>query len=134
MSEQNKQVIQRWFDEVWNNAQENAIDEMFHPEGKAHGLAAEAIIGSDGFKPFYRSFMDTFADIHIKVDRLFADGDYVTTLCTVNAIYRKENKPVNFSGATITRIENGQIVEGWNHFDFLAMYMQMGKIKPEQLS
>ena len=33
---------------------------------------------------------------------------------------------VDFWGMTIIRAENGRIVEGWNSFDFLTMYQQIG--------
>jgi hypothetical protein len=33
---------------------------------------------------------------------------------------------VDFWGMTVGRVENGQIVEGWNSFDFLSMYQQIG--------
>jgi hypothetical protein len=38
MSEANKLVVTRWFEEVWNRKSEAAIDQMFHPDGKAHGF------------------------------------------------------------------------------------------------
>jgi predicted ester cyclase len=30
------------------------------------------------------------------------------------------------SGICIARVENDQIVEGWNSFDFLSLYQQLG--------
>jgi hypothetical protein len=38
MSEANKLVVTRWFQEVWNQKSEAAIDQMSHPDGKAHGF------------------------------------------------------------------------------------------------
>ena len=38
MSEANKLLLRRWFDQVWNQQSEAAIDEMFSPEGKSHGF------------------------------------------------------------------------------------------------
>jgi predicted ester cyclase len=36
MSERaNKDLAKRWFEEVWNQGRESAIDELFHPQGKA---------------------------------------------------------------------------------------------------
>jgi hypothetical protein len=32
MSEQNKPLVKRWFEEVWNQGRESTIDELFHPE------------------------------------------------------------------------------------------------------
>ena len=40
MSEQNKALAKRWFEEVWNQGRESTIDELFHPQGKAHGFPA----------------------------------------------------------------------------------------------
>jgi len=37
MSEENKQLVHRWFDEVWNQKNESAIDRMFDPEGRLRG-------------------------------------------------------------------------------------------------
>ena len=42
MSEHNKAFIRRWFEEVWNNGREEAIDEMFAEEGVANGLVDDA--------------------------------------------------------------------------------------------
>jgi predicted ester cyclase len=38
------------------------------------------------------------------------------------------NAPVAFTGMTIARIANGQIVEAWNNFDFMTMNKQIGAI------
>jgi len=38
MSEQNKALARRWFEEVWNQGSESTIDELFHPQGKAYGF------------------------------------------------------------------------------------------------
>ena len=38
MSEANKLLLKRWFEEVWNQKSEAAIDEMFSKEGKSQGF------------------------------------------------------------------------------------------------
>ena len=45
MSEENKQLVRRWFEEVWNNGRADAIDEMFDENGIAHGLSDDAAPG-----------------------------------------------------------------------------------------
>lgn len=37
-------------------------------------------------------------------------------------------KGVDFHGFTITRVVDGTIREGWNGFDFLTMYQQLGVV------
>jgi predicted ester cyclase len=132
MKNKNGAVVLRWYDEVWNKSNESAIDELMHHDAKAFGLGAP-LVSREEFKPFYRSFKNTFSDIHVKVDKLLVDGDYVTALCTVKATHKETGKPVDFTGTSICNIKNGAILEGWNNFDFLTMNLQIGKITPDQL-
>ena len=42
------------------------------------------------------------------------------------------NRPARFTGMVFVRIENGQIVEGWNLFNQLGMLEQLGMVmRPE---
>jgi predicted ester cyclase len=133
MADQKRMFMLRWFDEVWNKNNEGVIDEMMHPEAEAFGLGTESIIGPDGFRPFYKAFTSAYSDINVTVDNTFVDGDHIISLCTVKANHKDTGKPINFTGTSIVLVKNGQIMRAWNHFDFLTMNLQTGKIKPEQL-
>jgi ketosteroid isomerase-like protein len=133
MPHQNAEFMLRWYNEVWNKENENAIDEMFHPEGKAHGLGAEPVIGAAGFKVFYNAFRKDYKQVHITVDKVLVDGDYAVALCDVKAVHRTSDKPIRFSGTSIAEIRDGKLVNAWNYFDFLSLNIQIGKILPEQL-
>lgn len=133
LKEENTAFMHRWYNEVWNNSNEDLIDEMFHPECRALGLGEEPVIGSEGFKEVYRFFNANYDNIHINVDEVFVDGDYATTICTFTANYKPTNAPVKFCGTSITHIVNQQITDAWNFFDFLTLNVQIGKISKEQL-
>ena len=64
MSEANKLLTRRWFEEVWNKKNEAAIGEMFHPQGKSHGFpeADSILVGPEAFKSVHRTFLSL---IHI---------------------------------------------------------------------
>jgi predicted ester cyclase len=134
MSQQNVDFIHRWYAEVWNNKNEDAIDELLHPEVKVYGLGAEALVGPGAFKPFYRNFLQEFGDVRVDILKTIAEGNYITALCNVTATHIKTGKPVAFTGTSIGEIIDGKLLTGWNHFDFLTMYIQIGKIMPEQLA
>jgi hypothetical protein len=38
MASENKALVQRWFDEVWNRGRVDAIDELLAPDSVVHGL------------------------------------------------------------------------------------------------
>jgi steroid delta-isomerase-like uncharacterized protein len=138
MSEANKELIRRWFEEVWNNGRAAAIEELFDENGIAHGLSddpSNPIKGPRGYRPFYETFRKAFPNIVVVVEDTVAEGDKVAARCSVRAKHEGEflgreatQAPVEFTGITIVRIENGKIVEAWNHFDFMTMYKQTGHL------
>ena len=136
MSEENKQLVRRWFQEVWNNGRADAIDEMFDQNGIAHGLSddpANPITGPANFKPFHAVFREAFPNMMIVVEDMVAEGDKVAARCSVRAKHEGDflgkaasQSPVEFTGMTIVRIANGKIVEAWNNFDFMTLHKQVG--------
>ena len=138
MSEQNKQLVRRWFDEVWNKGRADAIEEMFAENGVAHGLSddpALPITGPREFRPFHTLFRDAFPNMMIVVEDTVAEGDKVAARCSIRAKHEGDflgkeatQSPVEFTGITIVRIENGKIAEAWNNFDFMRLHKQVGLI------
>jgi steroid delta-isomerase-like uncharacterized protein len=138
ISEQNKALIRRWFEEVWNKGRADAIAELFADDGVAHGLsddAANPLRGPAGFLPFHAQFREAFPNIEIVVEDQIAEGDMVATRCSVRGKHTGHSlgfaatqAPVEFTGVTITRIKDGKIAEAWNNFDFMKMYKQLGAI------
>jgi steroid delta-isomerase-like uncharacterized protein len=136
MSEENKALMRRWFEEVWNRGRAEAIDELFAADGVAHGLGGEgsqALRGPADFRPFFESFRDAYPDIEVVVLDAIAEGDLVATRCAVRGTHRSPalgfaatNRPVEFEGVAIVRIRDGQIAEAWNFFDFMSMFRQLG--------
>jgi steroid delta-isomerase-like uncharacterized protein len=138
MSEENKALVRRWFEEVWNKGRAEAIDEMFDENGIAHGLADDSsnpIRGPKNFRPFHTTFREAFPNMNIVIEDMVAEGDKVAARCSVRGKHEGElmgraatQAPVDFTGITIVRIDNGKIVEAWNNFDFMTMYKQCGHL------
>jgi predicted ester cyclase len=125
MPNKNSTLTYRWMQEVWNNGREDAIDEMMDANVVTHGLDEIKEPGIEGFKQFFRNFKSQFPEIHVEVDDVVSQGDYETSRCLVNATNANGQK-VQFTGMTCVCIQNGKITEGWNNFDFLSMYQQLG--------
>src|SRR4026209_1251806 len=114
MSEENKELVRRWFDEVWNKGRAEAIDEMFDEYGIAHGLSedpAKPITGPQDFRPFHTLFRGAFPNREIVIEDLVAEGDRVAARCSVRARHEGDfmgraatQAPVEFTGIAIVRI------------------------------
>jgi predicted ester cyclase len=130
-------IQHRWFDQVWNLGNENAIDELLDPDVVGHGLTdenGEEIRGIESFRAFYRQFRGAFPDIHIDVEHVIADGDFMVAHCRCTATHSGEGfvcpptgKQVDFRGSCTIRIKDDRIAESWN-FDFLTVMLQLGII------
>ena len=135
MSQENKALIRRWFEEIWNQGNEATIDELLDPEAKVQGLDHPEGAGKSGpeaFKPFHRAFRNAFPDIHITLHEIIAEGDMVATRFTATGTHASDdlgipatNRKIEVSGMSMGRIEGGKLVEGHNTVDLLTMYRQL---------
>ena len=127
--------MHRWFEEVWNNQNEAAIEEMFAANGVGHGLGPEPIVGPENFKTFHRAFVSAYPDLKVHVEDTVVEGDKIATRCRVTGSHQGNgigvaptNTPVEFTGMVIVRVQDGKIVEAWNEFNFMEMYKQVGAL------
>lgn len=138
MASENEKLIRRWFEEVWNNRREDAIDEMLAEGTVVNGLNdadGNAIRGTQGFKVLHSAFLSAFSNLKITVEETIVEGDRVAARCTVTATHDGEGigvaptkQPVEFTGLAMVTIKNGKIVEAWNEFDFMKMYTHVGAL------
>ena len=136
MSEENKALLQRWFEEVWNKGRADAIDEMLDENAVVRGLSddpSNPLIGPRDFRPFHTLFREAFPNIETVTEDIMAEGDKVAARCSVRARHEGNflgidatQSPVDFTGLVIVRIYNGKIVEAWNNFDFMRLHKQVG--------
>ena len=139
MSQSPEAVVRRWFKEVWDEGREEAIDRLLAPGAKLYGLSGPGgppLVGPAAFKPVFRTFREALGDLTITVERTVTEGDTVAAYCHVVGRHvghalggAPTNKPVDLYGVAIGRVENGQLVEGWNVFDYLTMYQQIGWVR-----
>jgi predicted ester cyclase len=124
--------LQQWFDEVWNNANEHFIEDLLHSDAIIHGLGTDnEKYGHEAFKPFYKNFRESFPVVHVALKPIFNNDEFEAADCDVTAT-NAEGKNVQFTGITIARFRDGKLVEGWNGFDFMSMYQQLGfELKPQ---
>lgn len=126
------EVLRAWFERVWNQADESAIDELLHPAAIAHGLTnhdGSEVRGSTAFKEFARRFRQGLPDIRIEVLRTITEGEMCAAHCDVAGTHPATKTPVHFTGICICRVRDGQIEEAWNEFDFLTFLEQTGGVK-----
>jgi steroid delta-isomerase-like uncharacterized protein len=130
MSEQNKQLVRRWFEQVWNQQREEAIDEMFAPGGKAYGFpqANSVLVGPESFKNVHRTFLGAFPDLHIAIEEIIAEGDKVAVTWIAKMTHLGEHlgfpatlKQETLHGASFLTVKGSQIQDGANYMEMRGL-------------
>jgi predicted SnoaL-like aldol condensation-catalyzing enzyme len=73
-------VVREWFEQVWTQQREEAVDRLMAPDALVHDLPTAdgaPMRGPAAFKPFHRRFVAAFPDISIDVTRTLVDGNMV---------------------------------------------------------
>jgi predicted ester cyclase len=129
-------VTRQWFKEVWDEGKEEAIDRLMAADSRVFGLTGPGgppMVGPAAFKPVFHTFREALGDLEIIVERTMVEGELCTAYCRVKGRHvgralggDPTGRPVDFHGMLIARVRDGKLVEGWNVFDFLTMYQQIG--------
>ena len=132
MSEQNKAIVSRYMEEVFNKKNLAALDELVgsncvihSPDGDVHGL--------EGLKQIVSTYQTVFPDHQFTVEEMIAEEDKIAARWTMRGTQRGElrgipptGKRVTLMGMSIFRVAGGKIVEDWVSPDTLGLLQQLG--------
>jgi steroid delta-isomerase-like uncharacterized protein len=133
--EENVKLMRRWFIEVWNEGQPQAIHKFLAPDAVTIGDREDGgtLRGPVEFVPFAERILGAFPDINFTVEDVFGAGDRVAVRWSATMTHTGDHlgmpasgKPVRITGITVVRITNNKIVEGWDNWDQLGMLKQIG--------
>jgi steroid delta-isomerase-like uncharacterized protein len=146
MSDTNKAILERHFNEVLNQGHLDVIDEIYadgyvldapvQTEGsvQAHGETH----GRDGLKKRVTLFRTAFPDIHFSMDDVIAEGDQVVVQYTFAGTHTGQfgelqptGKHISVLGMLIAQVKNDKIESAVSVFDSGDM---MHQLEPEHKS
>jgi steroid delta-isomerase-like uncharacterized protein len=129
---ENKNLVRRWFREVWNEGRTDLIDELRSPQAVSTGLTGAASQGEEHFKSFYFNLREAFPDLHVTVHDLLASEDKVAARLTLDGTHtglpfgKATGRKIQLDCMLFVRIANGKIVESWNSLDQFGLLKQLG--------
>lgn len=109
MSEDNKDVVRRYYDQVINGRDLDAVEEYFADERIVAGVRSGCF-----------SYFQAFPDLHVSLEELIGEGDRVFLRSTLTGTHDGEYKGVPATGrqiateaAEVFRIGDGKFVGYW---------------------
>lgn len=137
MAEQNKAIVHRMLDQLYNEHRPDLIPEFFTEDLVVHigRASSDSAVGIEGFTDRVTTALTAFPDIQIAVDDEIAEGDKVACRWTVTGTHQGEfgdipptGKVVTRAGVAIYRLVNGKIAENWLFADDLDFMRQLGAL------
>jgi len=109
-----------------------AFDTLLHTDYVLH---PEEIRGREGLQRMIEGYRRAVGGMRLTIDGQFADGDHVATRFTIRGRHEGElmgarptGAELEFSGITISRCQDGMIVEEWELVDVPSLLRQIGAL------
>jgi steroid delta-isomerase-like uncharacterized protein len=136
MSENNKTVVRRLIEEVWNRGNLSVVDELFTPNYEHHDASSPDFgRGPESEKKRAALYRTAFPDLQLTIEDIIAEGQTVVARWSCRGTHKGDlsgiaptGKQVTISGVSIARFTNGKMVEGWVNWDALGLMHQLGVV------
>jgi steroid delta-isomerase-like uncharacterized protein len=141
LPEENKAIARRADEELFDRGNLEVADELFAPDFVYHDPASgQDWHGLESVKKYASMLRAAFPDLRYTVEDQVAEGEKVVTRYVASGTHRGEimgiaptGNRVQITGISITRIEDGKIVEIWENYDALGMMRRL-RVIPEPQS
>jgi predicted ester cyclase len=121
VSEQNKEIVRRYYDEVLNGRNLDAVGDYFADERMVEGVRRGCF-----------SYFTAFPDLHVALDEFVAEGDRVFLRSTMTGTHDGEYKGIPATGrhvaaeaAEVFRIADGKFVGYWCMVEAAGLMRQL---------
>lgn len=136
--EDNKQVVSRIWDEIWNLGKLEVCEEVFSDDYFGH-LPMMDVHGPEQFRQLVRAYRNAYPDVHLTVEDIFGMGDRMAVRWVSRGTHLGEmmgippsGGKIEIMGISLFRVENGKVAEEWEGFDTLKMMQQIGALPAQK--
>jgi predicted ester cyclase len=128
------ELIRRIFDQVINEGNLDAADELFTEDFVDHGPMGDSH-GIEAFKQMVAAWRTAVPDVHCEVTDVFSDGDKVAWLVRTTGTHTGEmmgmppsGRSIDLVSPNIGYIRDGRAAEHWADQSMFQFMVQIGAI------
>jgi steroid delta-isomerase-like uncharacterized protein len=132
----NKDIVRRLYEEVWNKRRLEVVDELISP---SHALDDPIVSGSQIGPEFYKrrvaELTTSFPDLRFTIEDLFTEKGKVCVSWIISGTHQGEfmdipatDCKISVEGITIHHITTGKILDSHARWDALGLLRQLGDV------
>jgi len=120
----NKAIVNRIFEEIFNNRNMAVIEELIAPNYINHNASIQ-VQGPEGVKRMATAQFKAFPDFYTTIEDIIAERDKVVVRATDHFTHQPDGKKITLSWIEILRLEKGKAVEAWSEADLSSVIEQL---------
>jgi ketosteroid isomerase-like protein len=109
--EENKEVVRRYFDEVWTKGNLAALGDYVTDDVRDYALGPDPLPGPGSVLAHHKLVMTNLRQFHVAIEELVAEGDLVVAFWTGSAVHAASGLPVSAPAVSRLRVLGGKIAE-----------------------
>src|SRR5215472_13087669 len=132
-AEQQKALVRRFFEEVWNQGDLAVISQVCPPDFVLHDPTTPRFKTRLDYEQLVSVYSRAFPDLRCAIEEQLAERNLVMTWWGMQGThhgplfgYAPTERHVRFTGISLNLIRNGQIAEARVNWDALGLFQQLG--------
>ena len=133
--EANKDLVRRYYDELWNRWAFDTIGGILTPDVTFHGSLGMSATGHEGFIAHAETVRAAFPDFHNTIEELVAEETKLVACLTCRGTHQGDifgvpptGRTIEYAGMALFLFRDGLISHLWVLGDRLSLLQQLGAV------
>jgi predicted ester cyclase len=132
MAKQLKQIIEEYYDVIWNEKKLDQANKFLHSTITFRGSLGMRVEGINGFCDYAKMLFSAFPNLYHVIEDVVIEGDKAAVRVVYTGThtgklfgFEPTGNRIRYSGASFFKFENEKIIDIWVLGDLNALYGQL---------
>ncbi|MDD3342281.1 MAG: ester cyclase [Sulfurospirillaceae bacterium] len=132
MSRNPRQIIEEYYDVLWNEKKLDQANRFLHSAISFRGSLGMRVEGINGFNDYAKMLFSAFPNLYHVIEDVVVEGDKAAVRVVYTGThsgrlfgFEPTGNRIRYSGASFFKFENDKIVDAWVLGDLNALYGQL---------
>ena len=132
----NKELVKRYYDELWNQQNREMIDVLLDDDITFRGTLNIETQGKKEFEGYMTNILTAIPNLYHGIEMMVEENGVIAVRAVYNGThkgklfdYEPTNNRIKYNGASFFRFKDGKIANIWVLGDLITLYEQLDKKK-----